>query len=384
MQFEFATATRIIFGSGRISEVGGLVAGFGSQALVVTGKDPARFQQLAPILDEQGVSSVHLLVDGEPTTRMVQVGVELARSQACDMVISMGGGSAIDTGKTISALLTNEGDLSDYLEVVGKGLSLRRPSAPHVAIPTTAGTGTEVTRNAVLGVPEHKVKVSLRSPFLLARLAIIDPALTTSLPPPVTASTGLDALTQLIEPFVCNHPNPVTDAICRAGLGLAARSLFKAYEDGGDLSARENMSLAALFSGMALANAKLGGVHGFAGVLGGALDVSHGNICARLLPFVMSMNLRALGQRDPHSEVLQRYDEVAKILTGDSHAKAADGVGWVEAMCADLQVPPLSDYGLKKAQFPEIIEKSMKASSMKGNPITLTHEELGEILERAQ
>ena len=383
MNFEFATATRIIFGAGKLGEAGKLVAGFGSRALILTGSDPTHFQQLAPILSENGVTAVQMRVNGEPSTRLVQEGVALARRHACDVVVGLGGGSAMDAGKAIAALLTNEGDLYDYLEVVGKGKNLVHPSAPYVAIPTTAGTGTEVTRNAVLSVPEYKVKVSLRSQYMLARLAIVDPALTYSMPPLVTASTGLDALTQLIEPFVCNQPNPVVDAICRAGLGLVVRSLMRAYRDGGNLSAREDMSLAALFSGMSMANARLGGVHGFAGVVGGTLEAPHGILCARLLPFVMSMNIRALSQRDPRSEVLQRYDEVARILTGDFHAKAEDGESWINAMCADLQVPPLSRYGLKREQFPEIIEKSMKASSMKGNPVTLTREELAEILELA-
>jgi len=383
MNFEFATATRIIFGAGKLGEAGKLVAGFGSRALILTGSDPTHFQQLAPILSENGVTAVQMRVNGEPSTRLVQEGVALARRHACDVVVGLGGGSAMDAGKAIAALLTNEGDLYDYLEVVGKGKNLVHPSAPYVAIPTTAGTGTEVTRNAVLSVPEYKVKVSLRSQYMLARLAIVDPALTYSMPPLVTASTGLDALTQLIEPFVCNQPNPVVDAICRAGLGLVVRSLMRAYRDGGNLSAREDMSLAALFSGMSMANARLGGVHGFAGVLGGTLEAPHGILCARLLPFVMSMNIRALSQRDPRNEVLQRYDEVARILTGDFHAKAEDGESWINAMCADLQVPPLSRYGLKREQFPEIIEKSMKASSMKGNPVTLTREELAEILELA-
>ena len=383
MNFEFATATRIIFGAGRLLEAGKLVAELGSRALVLTGRDQTRSEQLVPLLNEHGISTIQMPVEGEPTTRLVQEGVALARRHACDVVIGMGGGSTMDCGKAISALLTNEGDIYDYLEVVGRGMSLKRPSAPFVAIPTTAGTGTEVTRNAVLGVPEHKVKVSLRSYFLLAKLAIIDPSLTMSMPPAVTASTGLDALTQLIEPFVCNSPNPVTDAICRAGLGLVARSLRRVYQNGEDLSAREDMSIAALFSGMALANARLGAVHGFAGVIGGTLDAPHGIICARLLPYVMTTNIHALNQRDPQNQVLLRYDEVARILTGNHRAKAVDGENWLKEVCDDLSVPQLANFGLTREQFPEIIEKSMKASSMKGNSILLTYEELDEILTLA-
>ena len=197
----------------------------------------------------------------------------------------------------MAALLTNEGDLSDYLEVVGKGRPLQNPAAPCIAVPTTAGTGAEVTYNAVLGVPDQHVKVSMRSPLMLPRWAIVDPLLTHSMPPELTASTGLDALTQLIEAFVSNKANPLTDGVCREGLQRAGRSLRRAFEDGSDAEAREDMSLASLFSGMALANAKLGAVHGFAGPLGGMTDAPHGVICGKLLPYVMQANVRALQDR---------------------------------------------------------------------------------------
>jgi alcohol dehydrogenase class IV len=218
---------------------------------------------------------------------------------------------------------------------------------------------------------------------MLARVAIIDPDLTINLPPDITASTGLDALTQLIEPYVCNAPHPMVDALCRDGIRLAARSIRKAYEDGKDRAAREDMSLAALYSGFALANARLGAVHGFAGVLGGSLHAPHGAICARLLPFVSETNVRALKSRGSGLETLHRFDEVAQLLTGNPTARAEDGVAWIQQLSADLNIPPLAIYGLKKEEFPEVIKKSSKASSMKGNPVILTQEEMAEILERA-
>jgi alcohol dehydrogenase class IV len=340
-------------------------------------------QRLSSLLQEQGVETVYFAVHGEPTTGLVREGVGLARLRACDLVIGFGGGSCLDAGKAIAALAANEGDVYDYLEVIGKGKTLTHASIPYIAIPTTAGTGTEVSRNAVLGAPEFGVKVSLRSPHMLARLAVIDPTLTYSLPPNITASTGLDALTQLIEPFVCISPNPMTDAITREGMKRVARSLVQAYQHGDDESARCDMSIAALFSGLALANAKLGGVHGFAGVLGGILNAPHGAICARLLPYVMSVNVRALSERDPQSETLHRYDEVAQILIGSSAARAADGIRWVTEVSSDLNIPRLSTYGFRSEDFPGIIEKSAQASSMKGNPIALTVEEMEEVLERA-
>jgi len=289
----------------------------------------------------------------------------------------------LDTGKVVATMLTNTGKLEDYLEVVGAGKALTQAAAPHIAIPTTAGTGAEVTRNAVLGVPEHRVKVSMRSPLMLPRLAVVDPDLTHSMPPSVTALTGLDALTQLIEVYVSNKANPLTDGLCREGLKRAGRSLLKAYEDGSNSIAREDMAIASLFGGLGLANAKLGAVHGFAGPLGGMFSAPHGAICARLLPFVMEANVRALKNREPDSMVLSRYDEVAQLLMGQTPARADDGVRWIRNLCAALNVPSLAEFGLSERDFPAAVAKAQKSSSMKGNPIKLTDDELLGILKEA-
>lgn len=383
MRFEFATAARIIFGDGTVGEAASLSAGMGRRACVVTGRTSERAQLLLECLDRQGVEHVTINVSGEPTTALAVSTVETARRAGCDLVLSIGGGSVIDTGKVVAAMLTNTGELMDYLEVVGAGRPLARAAAPHVAIPTTAGTGAEVTRNAVLGVPEHKVKVSMRSPLMLPALAVVDPELTWSMPPSVTASTGLDALTQLIEAYVSNKANPLTDGICREGLARAGRALRRAYEDGDDHSAREDMALASLFGGLALANSRLGAVHGFAGPLGGMLPAPHGVICARFLPHVMEANVRALLDRALDSAAISRFDEVARILTGKSAARASDGVNWIHELCAALKVPALSEFGLTEEYFQAAVTKSQKSSSMKGNPIELTSAELLEILRKA-
>ena len=383
MRFEFATATRIIFGTGTLREAGSIAAEMGHRALVVTGRSTERAAPLLDALTAQGVEAVTFSVSGEPTTEVARQGTERARAADCDLVIGFGGGSALDSGKAIAALLTNGGVPLDYLEVIGQGKPLTQPAAPYIAIPTTAGTGAEVTRNAVLLSPEHRVKVSLRSPLMLPRLALVDPELTYSLPPGVTASTGLDALTQVLEPYVSLKANPLTDALCREGMRRAARSLRRAYEHGDDPAAREDMALTSLFGGLALANAKLGAVHGFAGPLGGMFPGPHGAICARLLPHAVAVNVRALQERSPASPALRRYDEVAQILTGDDGATASDGVAWVAELCQALQVPPLSSYGLTREDFPAVIPKASVSSSMKGNPIQLTSEELAEILTRA-
>ncbi|HET9911793.1 MAG TPA: iron-containing alcohol dehydrogenase, partial [Anaerolineales bacterium] len=300
-----------------------------------------------------------------------------------DMVVGLGGGSILDTGKAIAALVANPGDVFDYLEVIGKGQPLVHAPLPYIAIPTTAGTGAEVTRNAVLESPEQNVKVSLRSPLMLPRLALVDPELTYNLPPEITASSGLDALTQLIEPFVSIKANPMTDALCRDGMVHAARSLRRACENGGDKEARQRMSLASLFGGLALANAGLGAAHGFAGPLGGMLHAPHGVLCARFLPLVIEANIKALEARQPEHPSLARYEEIAQILTGERNATALDGARWTSQLVDDLKIPRLSTYGMGPEDFPEAVQKTRKASSFKGNPIALDERELTAILEQA-
>lgn len=397
MRFEFATATRIIFGQGTSEKVAPLAAEIvgpsdsrrrtglrGSCAFVVTGNTVKRAEPLLEQLSKHRIKCVTFNVPGEPTTTITKAGIEQARQVKSDLVIGIGGGSVLDTGKAIAAMLTNSGRLEDYLEVVGHGKPLTQRPVPYIAIPTTAGTGAEVTRNAVLSVPRHKVKVSMRSPLMLPLLAVVDPELTHSMPPSITASTGLDALTQLMEVYVSNKANPLTDGICREGLKRAGRSLRQACEDGSNPTARKDMALASLFGGLALANAKLGAVHGFAGPLGGMISAPHGVICARLLPYIMEANVHALQNRAAGSPALARYDETAQILTGSITARAADGVAWVQELCAALKVPPLTEFGLKEQDFQTVVAKSQKSSSMKGNPITLTDDELTQILKKSQ
>lgn len=383
ISFEFATATRIIFGSGSIGQAGTIARSLGGRPLIVTGRDPARAQRLLDLLAGAQIPTTTFGIPGEPTTDDITRGVAHARAAACDCVIGFGGGSALDAAKAISALLTNDRDLFDYLEVIGRAQPLANPAAPCIAIPTTAGTGSEVTRNAVLASPVHRVKVSLRSPHLLPRVALVDPELTHALSPALTASTGLDALTQLIEPYVSPRANPLTDAICVEGLRRAARSLRRAVEDGRNVTAREDMTLASLFGGLALANAGLGAVHGFAGPIGGMFPAPHGAVCATLLPLVMELNLRALHARAPASDSLRRYDELARLLTGRSGAVAEEAINWIRDLVAGLHIPTLATYGISAAEIPAIVEASAKASSMKANPLPLTTAELAEIITRA-
>lgn len=383
MHFQFATATRIIFGPATLAEVAPLASELGKRPLVVTGGDASRATPLLATLVARSLSPVSFSVAGEPSTELVSEGVRQARATGCDHVIGFGGGSVLDAGKAIAMLLANGGEPLDYLEVIGRGQPITQPSAPCIAVPTTAGTGSEVTRNAVLGSPEHRVKASLRSLLMLPTAAVVDPELTHSAPPDVTASTGLDALTQCLEPYVSARANPLVDALCREGLQRAARSLRRAYEEGQNAAAREDMAMASLMGGLALANAGLGAVHGFAGSIGGMFPAPHGAICARLLPAVMAANLAALQQRASDSPALPRYVDIARLLTGDPAAQAADGIAWVSDLVEALHVPRLAAFGVAPADFPQIVAKSQQASSMRANPIQLTTAELTDILQES-
>ncbi len=371
MRFEFATATRIIFGEGFAAALPDLVRTFGTRPMVVTGASMDRAASLVSAL-----SAVTFTVSGEPTVEFVREGAQLALDAGCDVVISIGGGSAIDAGKAIASITTNGGEPLDFLEVVGKGRAITESSLPFIAVPTTAGTGSEVTRNAVLGSVEHGVKASLRSPLMLPRVAVVDPELTYGLPPAMTASTGLDALTQLIEPYVSAKANPLVDAICIDGIARVAHALRRACHDGSDRDARRDMSLGSLFGGLALANAGLGVVHGFAAPLGGSWKAPHGALCAAILPHGMAANIAALRTRAPQHPALERYTDIARLLTGRNVASADDGVEWVRALCAELNVPVLSTWGITTVDLPGVVEKAARASSMQANPITLTNDEL--------
>jgi alcohol dehydrogenase class IV len=380
MIFEFKTAGRIVFGAGVLSRVGPLAAGLGRRALLVTGRSTARADAFARQLNDRGLTIGRFSVHGEPTLKMIEEGLSQARSQDTEVVIGFGGGSAIDAAKALAALIKNTGNVMDYLEVIGRGGPLAQTPVPCIAVPTTAGTGAEVTCNAVLKSTEYGVKVSLRSPAMFPRFAVVDPETTLSLPPLVTAATGMDALTQLLEAFVSKKSNPLADGLCREGIKRAARSLRQACDSPRDMTARGDMSLASLFSGLALANAGLGAVHGIAGPLGGLCDAPHGVICARLLPAVVQVNLKALQDRDPTSVALDRYDRIFRWLTGSESASAADGIDWLHRLIWDLRLPRLGDYGLRHHHIDKLAARARRASSMQSNPVALTASELGHIL----
>jgi alcohol dehydrogenase class IV len=380
VSFEFATAGRIMVGPGRAQELPGVLAGLGSRVLAVTGADPARHNALLASLDR---AAAVFPVAAEPTVELVRAAVAVARAQGADVIAAVGGGSVIDTGKAVAMLLGNGGDPLDYLEVVGSGQAITRPAVPCVAVPTTAGTGAEVTANAVLAVPSHRVKASLRSPLMIPRVALVDALLTVSCPPPVTAASGLDALTQCLEPFVSVQATPLTDGLAREGLRRAGTGLRAAYADGEDLAARADMAMCSLLGGISLANAKLGAVHGLAGVIGGTADVPHGLACAALLAPVIEANLRAARSSPSGADVLDRYTEAGGLLTRQSDASVEDGLSWIRETLTLLQVPGLAAFGLGPQQADDIAAKALVSSSMKGNPVPLSHADLKAIVLEA-
>ncbi len=383
MRFEFATAGRIVFGPGALAEIGPIARAHGRHALVVTGRDQTRAARLLGLLRGAGVEITTAAVAREPTIDDAVQAAAVARAAECDFVIGFGGGAALDAAKAVAALLANPGDPLDWLEVVGRGQPLSLPAAPCIAIPTTAGTGSEVTRNAVLASPAHRMKASLRHASMLPRVALVDPELARDLPPAITAATGLDALTQLIEPYLSIRANPMTDAFCADGLRRAARSLRRAVENGRDADARADMALASLHGGLALANAGLGAVHGLAGPIGGMFPAPHGAVCAALLPHLLETNFAALRARAPQLPALPRFAEIARMVTGAPHATAEDLLSWVRELVAALGIPPLRAYGITPADLPAIVAAGEKASSMKANPLVLTPEELAHALRGA-
>jgi alcohol dehydrogenase class IV len=380
--FEFSTATEIVFGRGRIAELGKRARAVGQRALLVTGAHPERVRAVIERSGAEELVAASISVRAEPTTDDVRRGVDVARAAGVDIVIAIGGGSALDAAKAVGALATNPGEPLDYLEVVGRGAPLTRVSLPCLLAPTTAGTGTEVTKNAVLAVESERVKVSLRSLSMLPRLALVDSELTHGVPPSVTAATGLDALTQVMEPYVSNARGPLTDALALEGMRRSARSLQRAFDDGSDADARDDLALTSLFGGLCLANAKLGAVHGLAGPLGGTLAAPHGALCARLLPEVMASNL-SQARVEKNLDIVERYAEVARVLTGARDAAPERGIEWVRELVEALGIPRLASYGFVPAMLDDIVTRARVSSSMKGNPVELGSDAIARIVELA-
>lgn len=379
MQFEFVSAGRVLFGSGSTLQVPKLARSFGSRVLVVTGRHNQYSNPVLDLLKRDGNTQIlQFVCSHEPDLDFLQSSLNGMKAFAPELVISVGGGSVMDSGKALAALYTNPGEVLDYLEVVGQGIPLTATPLPHIAIPTTSGTGSEVTRNAVIAIPSSNIKVSLRSPLIIPSIAVVDPDLTFGLPPDLTASTGMDALTQVIEPLITRKANPLTDALCLQAIPLAARALPAAFKNPGDMNAREGMSLVSLFGGLALANSGLGVVHGFAAAIGGLYPgIGHGSICAAILPAGFKANRQGCQRSPDFASTYARMEEITNLLR---NGQSFHGDDVIKKLTNEIQIKSLGDLGVKNSDFPLIIDLALTSSSMKGNPVALSREELQLIL----
>jgi len=377
MKFSFRTPPEVVFGPGESRRVPEIAARFGRRAFLVLGNPSFRRW---PFVEAFG-SAVSLDVAEEPSVRSVDEAARVCREGKCEVVVAVGGGSSIDTGKAAAALVANGGGALDYLEGVGGGRVPGKPPLPLVAVPTTAGSGAEATWNAVIRVPEKGVKRSMRSDLLLPRVAVVDPELAAGAPREVAVSAGLDALAHLVEAYLSTGAQPFTDAIALPGVRLAAAGLRAMARKEQDPAARDGMSLAALWGGMSLAHAGLGVVHGLVAPLGGRCAVPHGIGCACLMAVCVAMNVEALRERAPGSPALGRYGEIARAL-GAPEDTPEGAVRQFAALRRDLGVGSLSSYGMKPEDVGPIVAGS-RGGSMKYNPVELTDAELERVLRAA-
>ena len=389
MQFEFLSTPRIFFGAKQFQNIGSLVKEFGSRLLVVASgsalNSPETRETLTVSILKHKIEFDTYLIKGEPTTEIIDSGVRKAKEFKAEVVMGVGGGSTVDACKAIAGLFTNGGSAKDYMEVIGKGSVITRPSLPIIAVPTTAGTGSEVTKNAVILAEEEKFKASIRSPLLIPNIAVIDPRLMLTVPPPVTATCGMDALTQLIEAYTSNKSQPLTDALALLGVEKASKSLLTCYRNGQLLEPREDMALASLLSGICLANAGLGAVHGFASPLGG-LQIPHGVICAALLAPIIEKNIRELKALDPKNTTLAKYATLGEIVSEKSFPTIGEAhkalIEYLKNLTQELNIPTLSEYRLTDSDVRTIVDKAKRSSSMRYNPISLKEDVLTEILRK--
>lgn len=376
--FSFQTAGDIRFGRGVAAEAAPRALGFGRRVLLVHGGTAARAEWLVAALRDAGAEVAGFACGREPDVALIDAGVEAARCHGAQVVVSLGGGAVIDAGKAVAALVPATRPMLDHLEVVGRGVPLEAEPLPFIALPTTAGTGAEVTKNAVIGVPEAGRKVSLRDVRMLPDVALVDPALTDGLPKAVTLASGLDAVTQVIEPYVSSKANRISDALCRAAIAPGVRALRQLIDEGEDKAARDDLAWCSLSGGLALANAALGAVHGLAGPIGGVAPAPHGAVCGRLLPFVLEENARRA-----EGVTAARLGEVCGWIAEALGGAPDDAPATLEAWARQAGLPGLKAMGLDPERFGAVAEAAVGSSSMKGNPVELNVACLQGILQRA-
>jgi alcohol dehydrogenase class IV len=387
--FYFAASPHIHFGAGRRADLADILKRYGSRVLLVTGAQSFDISALCRTLWDElqtGFELQRLRVEGEPTPALVDEAVAEYRGFAPHAVVAIGGGSAVDAAKAIAGLLPLGHSVLEYLEGVGLGRAYGGPSTPFVALPTTAGTGGETSKNAVLSeTGEGGFKKSFRHEKLVARHIILDPELTLSCPPEVTASCGMDAFTQLLESYVSTGANPMSDALAASGMGMVRDSLLRAVRHGDDLEARAGMLYASSMSGLTLANAGLGSVHGLASPLGAFFPIPHGVVCGTLVYEASRMNIACMQEREPANPALLKYAEAGRIILhnpdlDDEEARRAllDVLDdWTEK----LAMPRLSSFGITEADIPRIVAGS-RGNSMQTNPVRLEDADLHDLVKR--
>lgn len=378
---EFYAPGKIIFGPGGLSQVGAEAKRLGSKVLMVLGKSAMKksgaLDRLTHLLIENNLEYViYENVPSDPTVETIDNGTSLARKENCNLVIALGGGSVLDTGKAISAMVTNEGSVADYQEIEGKGRKFKTKTLPFIAIPTTSGTGSEATKNAVITNTEFRLKKSIRDPMLIPEVALVDPELTLSLPPHITADCGGDALTQCIESYLGKKSQEITDALALHAIGLIGKSLVKAVKDGKNLEARKDMAMAALLSGLCLSNSGLGAVHALSHPLGVYYKIPHGLSCAVLLPYVMEYNLPVVTKK--LAKIAQSLGEDISLLSEIEAAQRA--IGRIKGILSQAGIKSnLSEWKIKKEDFSQLI-KGAKSGSLNNNPRDTSDEDLIELL----
>lgn len=386
--FSLSRLPRIEFGAGTLAQLPGIAAKYGKHALLVTGAGSLKASPIWPAvtagLKAQGISWLHLAIPGEPSPQMVDEAVRALHAEPVDVVVGIGGGSALDAAKAIAGLLRPGNSVMDHLEGVGPELPYQGPATPFVAVPTTAGTGSEATKNAVLSVQgAGGFKKSFRDDKLVAEHALVDPDLLATCPPAVIAANGMDALTQLLESFVSSRAAPLTDSLAWGGMKAARDGLLALHADAGDAAARARMAYAALVSGITLAQVGLGSVHGLAAPLGAFFPIPHGVACGTLVATATRINIEALRARDPGHPALEKYAQIGRLLSHqgqlDRDAAHATLVDTLEAWTHALALPGLGHYGVTPADIPRIVAGS-RGSSMKTNPVLLDDSEIAAIV----
>ncbi|NOI67489.1 iron-containing alcohol dehydrogenase [Vibrio sp. 99-8-1] len=378
--FQFMTSTRIVFGEGVLSSSLSVLNQYGYSVLLVSGRNTQRAKPVLNYLKQQKMRYQHVSISGEPNITMVEETAVIGRRFKPDMVVSIGGGSAIDMGKALAAIIPNQGDVYDYVEVVGRSVPLKTKPLPFIAIPTTASTGSEVTNKSVLRSGQDKVKVSLRSADILPDVAIVDPSLTVGASSDIAYRGAMETFTHLMEAYVCGDPNPLTDMICEEGIRKLSGALTLLTSDDAKFP-YSDLAFSSMLGGMAISNAKLGAAHGLASSLGGKITVPHSVITARLAPYVMQENI-SVAREGGRDDILQRYRTIARLVTNNQHANEQDAVDWIKTTLECLKLPSLTDFGICMTSFRTVALDAMQSASIKGNPIPLTEERLIFILEQ--